>query len=144
MFSTELMAYVRCYGGNCRLFSTISRVPEARANLRLAGRIPECAGDPLVVTGDPVTRDRRGRDRGGTARTGLLSLHKEGASRGGDAIMYGSHYLICAAIFAAVVAVSGCKRDLKVPEPKTAHAVSHVADSKPGWWLPHPAPQHPS
>jgi hypothetical protein len=35
--------------------------------------------------------------------------------------MHSSRYLILAGVFAAAVAVPGCKRDLKAPEPKTAN-----------------------
>jgi hypothetical protein len=53
--------------------------------------------------------------------------------------MYGSRYLILAAVFAAAVAMPGCKRDLQVPEPKTANAaMSHPAAIMSGSMLPPP------
>jgi len=47
--------------------------------------------------------------------------------------MYSSRYLFFAAVFATVVAVSGCKRDFKAPEPKAAIAGTSLvaADSEP-------------
>ena len=52
--------------------------------------------------------------------------------------MYGSRYLIFAVVFAAVIAVSGCKRDFKAPEPKAENAgITSPADS--GRMLPYPA-----
>ena len=53
--------------------------------------------------------------------------------------MYGSRYLILAAVFAAAVAIPGCKRDLKAPEPKTANgAISYPAAFTSDSMLPRP------
>jgi hypothetical protein len=58
--------------------------------------------------------------------------------------MYGSRYLILAAVFAAAVAIPGCKRDLKAPEPKTANAARSYPAAVVGTRAPDAAPGHHS